>query len=168
MQTSASILPRTSLSKFGGKFNSLFMRLLTQVISSLRVRATVAERAQAKEKEAVARLQTELEATRAATRLLDARAAAEQRARAAAEGERDEWSASRTEFPSGFMSGRSTPPKNASKTSTLPKIATPLALLPHVAHFSVKISQPKRARSERVRRTLVPGCEVTILSCWSW
>ena len=56
--------------------------------------------------------------------------------------ERDEWSASRTEFPSGFMSGRSTPPKNASKTSTLPKIATPLAELPHVAHFSVKISQP--------------------------
>ena len=29
LQTSASIQPRTSLSKFGGKFNSLFIRLLS-------------------------------------------------------------------------------------------------------------------------------------------
>ena len=30
LQTSASIQPRTSLTKFGGKFNSLFIRLLTR------------------------------------------------------------------------------------------------------------------------------------------
>ena len=32
LQKSASIQPRTSLSKFGGKFNSFFIRLLKQVI----------------------------------------------------------------------------------------------------------------------------------------
>ena len=34
LQKSASIQPRTSLSKFGGKFNSLFIRLLTRGSSS--------------------------------------------------------------------------------------------------------------------------------------
>ena len=34
LQKSASIQPRTSLSKFGGKFNSFFIRLLNDVTGS--------------------------------------------------------------------------------------------------------------------------------------
>ena len=36
LQKSASIQPRTSLSKFGGKFNSLFIRLLIEVAANFR------------------------------------------------------------------------------------------------------------------------------------
>ena len=39
LQKSASIQPRTSLSKFGGKFNSIFIRLLTSHTSASRFHA---------------------------------------------------------------------------------------------------------------------------------